>query len=389
MFVVIQEDTRKEKQNMARRGENIRKRKDGRWEARFIEGYAGDKAKYRCVYGKTYAEVKAKREELVVKLVSNSLPPAKKLITIGWVSGDWLKVVKKRVKESTFSRYDRIVRMHILPEFGETYISKVDVDCVNCFSERLCTTLSPKTVTDILSVLKQVLLHAEKTGCKILDLKLITTPKRSNKQIKLFSEASKEDLENILWGSENDISVGIVLTLYTGIRIGELCGLKWSDINFRDGTVHIMRTVERISDFALSSNQKTKVVITEPKTEHSNRIIPLPGFLLEYLQTKRKSANSYIISGMDKPSEPHTVYIRYTRFLKSNGLDSHTFHALRHTFATNCVEAGFDTKSLSEILGHSNVSTTLRCYVHPSMEAKRAQMERLAPAVISGQKYGH
>ncbi len=159
----------------------------------------------------------------------------------------------------------------------------------------------------------------------------------------------------------------------------ELCGLRWEDIDFASGTVHIRRTVERIADLDRQAQHKTKVIISEPKTENAVRVIPLPGFLVKLLSDRRKSDDCYLLTGTPGPTEPHRYYVQYRRFLQRNGIDHHTFHALRHTFATRCVELGFDTKSLSEILGHSNVTTTLKYYVHPTLQQKKAQMELLAP----------
>ena len=139
------------------------------------------------------------------------------------------------------------------------------------------------------------------------------------------------------------------------------------------------RTVERIADLNPNSSKKTKVVITEPKTQSSIRIIPLPKFMMDYLKQRRCDNDCYLLTGRRKFTEPHQYYMRYKRFLKRNSIDHHTFHTLRHTFSTRCVEMGFDTKSLSEILGHASITTTLSIYVHPSLQQKKAQMEKLTP----------
>ena len=155
--------------------------------------------------------------------------------------------------------------------------------------------------------------------------------------------------------------------------------MRWEDIDFKNGTVRIFRTVERIANLNPAASSKTQVILSAPKTEHAIREIPLPRTLLEHLKRQKSGEKDYLITGSDAYSEPHTLYVRYKRYLKRNGLDAHSFHTLRHTFASRCIEAGFDVKSLSEILGHSDVTTTLRYYVHPSMESKRRQMELLVP----------
>ena len=135
--------------------------------------------------------------------------------------------------------------------------------------------------------------------------------------------------------------------------------------------MRIRRTVERIADLDPLTEQKTKVIISEPKTDTSRWEIPLPQALCRYLKAHRGEDGHYLLTATDRPMEPHTLYIKYKRFLKRNGFEQYTFHALRHTFATRGIESGFDAKALSEILGHSDVTTTLRCYVHLSMKQKK------------------
>ena len=183
--------------------------------------------------------------------------------------------------------------------------------------------------------------------------------------------------------SGDTTSLGILFTIFTGVRIGELCGLRWGDIDLNNKVAHISRTVERIDDLNPEAVRKTKVIVTEPKTEDSIRNIPLQDFLVDHLMKYRREDNCYLLTGSTRYTEPHSCYVRYRRFLDRNGIGKNTFHALRHTFATKCVEKGFDIKSLSEILGHSSVTTTMTFYVHPTLEMKRNQMERLTPSVVS------
>ena len=380
---------------MARRGENIRKRKDGRWEARIIEGYQDGRSKYRSIYGRTYTEVKAKREEAIAKIALEPMPAAKKLATFDFIAADWLHAIRSMVKESTYTRYHRTVHEYLLPKFGNIQLVKLTAGEINRMSAELLqsggkrgTGLSPKTVSDMLSVLKLILCHGTRSGYACPDTAQIERPRTKLPRIKTLCSAEMQRLERILWRSDDNVSLGILLSLYTGVRIGELCGLRWEDVDFNRGTVKISRTIERIANLNVTSSAKTKVIISAPKTENGIREIPLPQAMLAYLCMKKKSGQCYIVTGSERCSEPHTMYVRYQRYLKRNGFDAYTFHALRHTFATRCVEAGFDVKSLSEILGHSDVTTTLRSYVHPSMEKKRQQIEMLLPENIRGQDNG-
>jgi integrase len=160
-----------------------------------------------------------------------------------------------------------------------------------------------------------------------------------------------------------------------------LCGLRYSDIDIENRCVTISRTVERIADLSIGATARTKVVIGEPKTQASARVIPLPSFLVGILEENATDPSYYLLTGTEKYTEPHQFYMRYKTFMRRLGLEQYTFHALRHTFATRCIDNGFDAKALSEILGHSNVSTTLSLYVHPTLEQKRRQMERLSPSM--------
>lgn len=210
---------------------------------------------------------------------------------------------------------------------------------------------------------------------------------KQRKKIAIFEVKENQSLEQILWNSDDRVDLGIMLSLYTGLRIGELCALKWSNLDLATNVMYVVGTIERISSGCSLDESKTKVIFSAPKTEAGKRCIPLPKTVADHLLSFQSDETHYVLAGSAFPTEPHTFYIRYKRFLKNNGISEHTFHALRHTFATNCIEQGFDAKVLSEILRHSNVSTTLCRYVHPTFEMKRRMMELVASDSISGQKH--
>lgn len=298
----------------------------------------------------------------------------------------WLDDIRISIKESTYSRYYRTVTKYIIPEIGKNAVSEMDNFAINRFTEGLMVDggirgegLSSKTVTDILCVLKSIFKFGRVNGFPVCNLEGIRYPQRTGKAIRILDSELRASLETVLMNSEDTTSLGILFSLFTGIRIGELCGLRWGDFDFGNNTVAVCRTVERIDDHDPNAPSKTKVIICEPKTESSARIIPIPRFLSRHLQKFKKSPGCYFVTGRTEFIEPHCFYIRYRNFMRRHNVDYYSFHALRHTFATRCVEIGFDTKSLSEILGHANISTTLSVYVHPSLEQKRSQMERLTP----------
>lgn len=380
---------------MSRRGENIFKRKDGRWEARIPEYRVNGEKVYRSIYGKSYTEVKLKKEEYYSLESHKKFTKPLRLTTFADIADYWLTTIKGTVKESSFTRYHRNVHSYLNPAIGNLTLSEINSNVICQLKDELLESggkrgdgLSEKTVSDLLSTLKMILMYAEEQGYPVMNAELIRNPKKKKREVNVIPSGVISRLEEILLSSDDRISLGILLTLHTGIRNGELCGLRWGDCDFSSGTIRICRTVERIKDLSPLAEHKTKVIITEPKTESSKREIPLPKTLCLYLRSHCGAADEYLLTGTDKPSEPHTLYVRYERFLRRNGFESYTFHAIRHTFATRGIASGFDAKSLSEILGHSDVTTTLRCYVHPSMEEKRNQMETLFNAEIRGQKYG-
>lgn len=182
----------------------------------------------------------------------------------------------------------------------------------------------------------------------------------------------RKRLESYLLHNQNNTNISVLLCLFTGLRVGELCGLKWSDIDFQNGTVSVCRTVQRIN-----KHGKSEVAIGSPKSKSSVRIVPIPDFLLAILKAKRKGDDFYIITGTSKPTEPRTMQNRFKSILKTCGIRNVNFHLLRHTYATICIENGFDPKTLSELLGHADASITLNRYVHLSMQMKKNYVSRL------------
>ena len=387
---------------MGKHGENIRKRKDGRWEARLISEYDGTgKAKYRSFYGKTYMEAKEKRNaylrsgaEAQYQQKVNSMD--KRKILVSQIMMEWLDSRRDAVKESTYAHYKNLAGTHILPKLGRIPLGSLTPENINQFLKVLLSSgridgkggLSPKTVADIRSVLLLALEYARSSQYPCPDLGKIFSPHVTRPEIKVLTLEQQEKLENYLFRNPGPMELGILITLYGGLRIGELCALQWRDIHFESGTLQVSKTILRIQKEDRDKGKKTQVLISRPKTDSSNRLIPLPGFLLEFLRNFRQGSEVYLITGTKFYLEPRMCLEKYKKILKKAGLESHTFHTLRHTFATRCVEKGFDPKSLSEILGHANINTTLQNYVHPSIDLKKEQMDRLEQISVWGQNKG-
>lgn len=392
---------------MARHGENIRKRADGRWEARLLSG-TNEKGKvmYRYFYGRTYQEAKEKRNRAEIFQIAVPYGPqdigatALRAVTVqstmnseilfGQLLCDWLLFIKAQVKESTFAKYQFNIERHIRPMLGEYPICQITTDVIDTFSsEKLLNGklkgkggLSPKMVNSLLSIIKLALDFGQERGTCAPQMPKIHNVRQAQPEITIFPQSEQDILETYLMTNKCYVTLGILLSLFAGLRIGEVCGLKWSDILFEEGILYVDRTVMRISDTDPNSPNKTKLIIETPKTECSKRCIPLPQFLLNYLSEYRQTPGSFLLTGTAKCMEPRNYYRRYKAILKKCGLEQYNYHALRHTFATRCVEYGFDIKSLSEILGHADVNITLRRYVHPSMALKKEQMERLAKSSV-------
>ena len=362
---------------MARKGENIYKRKDGRWEARYIHHYENGKAKYRYLYGASYTEVKYKRLEEITRNEKINVSKIKRFAVFDEISNKWLNSRKNDIKESTYARYFSIINLYIIPTFKNQKLISINAEKHKKLYESLKSRLADKTVSDIMCVFKSIWKYGKENGYPCCEFTLPSVKVNHTRKINTMPPKTLEKVEFALMKDISTVNAGIILAQFAGIRIGEICGLKWGDIDFDNGFICIRRTVERIHNLDYRSQLKTKVVISTPKTDNSARIIPLPVFVMEYLEKLRKSDEKYVLTSSTKNTEPHAYYLRYKTFLRKNKIGDYTFHELRHTFATQCVEKGFDIKSLSEILGHADIKTTMNLYVHPTLQMKRKQMELL------------
>lgn len=374
---------------MARKGENIYKRKDGRWEGRFIVGKTETgKTKYKSVYGKSYSEVKDKLFSSINDKQKNIAFLSKdmnKKESFSSLLMEWLSNIQPHIRESSYNKYLNQINKNIVPYLGEKHISEIDTFTLQRYVAALTNgdnsqrkALSPKTVQDTLSLVRRVLCYAIAKNYDICcDFRNLYIPSVKNK-LTVFTKQEQEKMISYLLQSEQLSDMGVLLTLFTGLRIGELCALTWNHIDLNSAFLHIEQTMQRIQNLSVSDSTKTKVIITKPKSLTSIRNIPLPEFLISYLQNFCKPGKEFLLTGsMEKYMEPRTLQYRFTNMLSSLNIRKLNFHALRHTFATRCVEAGFDVKSLSEILGHANVNITLNRYVHPSDEIKLQNMNKL------------
>lgn len=366
---------------MSRKGESIFHRKDGRYEGRYIKEYTNTgRAIYGYVYASTYNECKKKRNKQLISLKKEKqkIKRKKKNNEFNCLVINWLESKKSKIKESSYSRYYQLINTHIINDIGKTDVNKLSAEIINDFltkkleSGKLDNTggLSKNTVYDIALIIKQVL----KTNKIHFDIMPIS--KTIGKGKSMYSNDKKrlvDYLDNITC---ND-AIGILLSLLLGLRESEICGLKWKDIDLFNRVIHIERIVSRVKSF--DTKNKTKLIITTPKSEKSIRTLPIPDKLYEILsKTKyQKNDEDYVLTGKKKFMDPRTYYNHYKKILDDIGNLDYTYHDLRHTFATNCNELGIDVKTLMELLGHSNISTTMNIYVHSSLENKRSFINQL------------
>jgi integrase len=368
---------------MSKKGENIYKRKDNRWEARYIKAYAPDgSAKYGYCYGKTYHEAKEKvtkaKSELLISSARGTCSPKK---AFEYYCDEWLYMKQSHIKESTYDKYNNIIEKHIKPFWGGFLIQSVNSVTVEKFSQKLLSDakLSAKTVKDVLTVLHSILMYAAKQAANAMPIIEITYPKERKKEMRVLSREEQSQFVDFLLQDMNAYKFGILLALLTGMRIGEICALKWENVSLEKQQISVIHTMQRIKNSDDDKKEKTKIIISEPKTDHSVRIIPLTeaGIKLCSLH-KCSDPSSFVLTGSPTEYiEPRNMQYRIKKYAAECGLTDVHFHTLRHTFATRCIEVDFEIKSLSEILGHSSPRITLERYVHSSMELKRSNMNKL------------
>lgn len=292
--------------------------------------------------------------------------------TVREIAAAWKEYKRPYVKQSTMAAYVLILENHVLPYFGDG--DSLHEQAVQAFVlHKLESGLSVKTIKDILIVLKMIMKFGVKNEWMNYYEWDIKYPKTStNKELEVLSVANHRKILNYIQSHFTFTGLGIYISLSTGLRIGEICALKWSDINVTDGTITVSRTIERI--YIIEGEEKhTELVINTPKTKNSCREIPMNKELLAMIKPLKKVVNDnfYVLTNDERPTEPRTYRNYYKGLMAKLDIPKLKYHGLRHSFATRCIEAGCDYKTVSVLLGHSNISTTLNLYVHPNMEQKK------------------
>lgn len=375
---------------MGRHGENIRKRKDGRWEGRYkVSGAGNGMHPYRSVYGYAYDEVKEKlsiarlgianqavKEGLTQKAMDNQKKDSGAVIlSFSQIAGEWLEEIAEKRKYSTYVKYDSVYKVHIAETLGACQLSS---SATAELQEKIFEHLSEKSLSESLQksiccIVNQILDFANRKYLVCIPSLENPPVKPKKKLVETLLKTEQARLLEHIYEKPDKFKTAVLLCLYTGLRLGELCALQWEDLDFRGRTLTVNRTVQRIA--IQGGTRKTILMETSPKSESSKRIIPLADGVMELL-FQLKGSQPYVF-GKEKPLDPRTMQYQFKRILKTAEINDRNFHILRHTFATNCIENGMDIKVLSEILGHADVKITLNRYIHPTMDSKKKQLGML------------
>jgi integrase len=367
---------------MPKKENNIYLRKDGRWEGRYPKDKTNGKTRYGYIFGKTFEEVESKINEITA--YSSKLSTASGT-SFESLSMEWLIAQKPQLKASSVAKYTNILTSYLIPRYGKMSVGSIARKEVVGHSRELLVAggvksngLSPKTVNSILSVMKNIFAYAEREKClHVADIKDISV-KQPQKPMRILSRNEQQRLSSHLCENPTPCHLGILLCLYTGLRIGEICAMKWKDICINEQYLYVHQTMQRIQTHN-STKGKTEIVILPPKSDCSIRHIPIPSDIMQLLMPAQKQGDAFLLTGLIHSFiEPRCMENHFKAVAEECGIQNVNFHALRHTFATRCIELGFDIKSLSEILGHASVNITLNRYVHPSMELKQKNMDMLS-----------
>lgn len=359
---------------MARRGENIYKRADGRFEGRYIKGRTENgKAVYGYIYGRKYKEVKTKLIQLKAgSEAKQQVMKAPNKTVHNWLAY-WLEEFSKpNIKQSTYASYYGTINRYILPALGEKQLEKLTREEIQQFINTLISKgLGSTTIRGVFCILNAAFKEAVK-NCTILNNPCsgVILPRHTRINIDALTTDEQKALEQSAIQDKNGSAV--ILALYTGMRIGEICALKWEDVDFSENMIRVRHTVQRVPNLD-STVSRSKILFGTPKSESSYRSIPITGNMVDYLLTcKEKAESDYVISCKGSFAEPRVVEYRFKKLLAKAEIRQVHFHALRHTFATRCMEMNIDITTLSRLLGHTSVKMTLDIYTDSVMEQRRA-----------------
>lgn len=372
---------------MPRRGENIRKRTDGRWEARIrIPNTENGKVSVKSVYAKTYADVREKAR-VYRNMMQTAAAAGKKeeIRYFGDIADLWLEKIRETRKYSTYVKYQRVYEGYLADDFAKENVQMITGKLVmEGIKRKISDGKHPSNslLCSINSVLNQILQYGKTYQGISCERIILDKEKPQLSKIEILNTLEQSRLIETLYTDMDIHKLGILICMSTGLRLGEICALKWENISLDEKMIRVTNTVQRIQ--METSTSKTILMVSEPKSSFSRREIPISDEMVRLLGEFHQD-ETYFLNGK-YPMEPRTLQNFFARMTKTANIRKVNFHILRHTFATNCINNGADVKSLSELLGHSDVKITLNRYIHPTIETKRSHINSLA--AVYGQMRG-
>lgn len=361
-----------------RKGENIYLRKDGRWEGRYSKGRKSNgKIKYGYVYGKSYTEVRQKIFPLRIQYHTIQQVQGFANETFEEWASYWLSYVQHDVKPSTFSSYYYKMNNYVLPMIKDVPLNELSLEQGKKILQNINGKLAKSTIQVIFRILNKCLNYAKKCG-KIFSnpFSNLQLPKAKKTKVSALTRPEQKKLMSTALAEKNGSGIPVLLALHSGMRIGEISALRWSDIDFDSGLIHVNNTYQRIG--ISQGKQKTQLVFASSKTEASIRVIPIGRTLKKLLiDHKKGSTGEFVFSTNGQPCEPRLLTYHFHKIRLKADLSQIHFHQLRHTFATRCLESKGDISSVSALLGHASTQMTLDTYVNALLEQRYQVIARM------------
>lgn len=354
-----------------RKGENIYLRKDGRWEGRYPKGRKfNGKMKYGYVYGKSYTEVRQKLYPLRIQYQSLQQIQGSSAETFAEWTTEWITEVQNEVKPSTLSSYYYKLTKYIFPLIKDIPLNELSFDTGKALLKELQQQLANSTIQVIFRIVNKSLNRAKKIGkIHTNPFSELNIPKTTRKKVRALTLTEQKTIMNVASKRKKGYGIPTLLALHSGMRVGEIAALKWSDIDFDSNLIHVNHTYQRIASVEMT--KKTQLIMADSKTEASVRVIPISRTLKKLLLNhKKRSKGNFVFSTNGQPCEPRLLTYHFHKIREKAKLPQIHFHQLRHTFATRCLEANKDIPSVSALLGHASTQMTLDTYVDVMMEQR-------------------
>lgn len=362
-----------------RKGENIYQRKDGRWEGRFPKGRKlNGRIKYGYIYGKSYTEVRQRLYPLRIHYQSLQKIQGSSAETFEEWAKEWLNEVQDDVKPSTLSSYHYKLNKYVFPIIKMVPLNELSLEIGKTLLKELQKKLARSTIQVIFRILNKCLNNAKKNGkINVNPFSELKVPKAKQVKIRALTLSEQRKVMEVAAHEKKGYGIPVLLALHSGMRIGEIAALKWSDIDFDTNLIHVHHTYQRIPVF--ETKKKTQLLLADSKTESSVRVIPISKVLRKLLlDHQKRSKGVFVFSTKGQPCEPRLLTHHFHRIRAKAELAKIHFHQLRHTFATRCLEAYRDISSVSAMLGHASTQMTLDTYVDAMLEQRYQVIEKMA-----------